>query len=125
MSRAFGSVRALRTAAELARTAPAGVTFAPGISKALGLSTAIAAAPVVAPVASPVPAICAHEDIELRCPFGCSGTVDADTLVCAGCQEMVAPVKVCVYCEEDVTAFWPYTKEYAAKHPAAFGGSHS
>lgn len=68
---------------------------------------------------------CRHEDTELQCPF-CGGSVDSDTNVCARCREAVAPVRVCTNCDEDVTAFWPYTKDYAAQHPQAFsGGSQS
>lgn len=63
---------------------------------------------------------CLHEDTQLECPF-CARPVDPDTLVCLTCHEMVAGERVCLYCGEDVTAFWPYTKEYAAQHPEAFG----
>jgi hypothetical protein len=44
--------------------------------------------------------VCAHEDVELHCPF-CSRTVGPDTLVCMTCKEMVAAVRVCIYCGEE------------------------
>lgn len=90
----------------------------------LGLATTLTPAdangmvelPATAPVAS-----CAHEDTVFVCPF-CSGTVDGDTHLCGTCQQMVAPIRQCLYCDEDVTAFWPYTEPYARKHPSSFAG---
>ena len=63
---------------------------------------------------------CPHEDTTLECPF-CGGAVDLDTHTCARCHEAVAFIRRCVHCEMDVTAFWPYTEDYAKSHPAAFG----
>lgn len=67
----------------------------------------------------PEPAQCAHEDTKFVCPF-CAGHVDADTHLCARCREAVAPVRECVHCGDDVTAFWPYAKAWALAHPKDF-----
>ncbi len=46
---------------------------------------------------------CKHEDVMPHCPFGCGETVDSDTQVCSSCKEGVAPIMVCIYCDEEVT----------------------
>lgn len=45
---------------------------------------------------------CPHEDVTLMCPFGCGETVDSDTRMCSVCHEGVDPVRVCVYCDEEL-----------------------
>lgn len=78
----------------LARTMPtdASVTFEPRIARALGLPKAVA---------------CQHDTTELVCP-ACSGPVDPGTRACARCGAVGAPIRRCVDCKKDVTAFWPY-----------------
>lgn len=61
-----------------------------------GLRTLLA--PFVRPMGVSAP-VCAHEDVQLECPF-CERVVDPDTLVCLTCKEMVAAVRVCIYCGE-------------------------
>lgn len=51
---------------------------------------------------------CQHEDVTLMCPFGCGETVDSDTRMCSVCHEGVDPVRVCVYCDEELGTLGEY-----------------
>ena len=61
----------------------------------------------------PMTAYCQHDEVVFECPC-CGGDVDSDTEVCLRCREAVGRVRRCVTCEEDVTAYYPYTVAYVA-----------
>ena len=54
--------------------------------------------------------VCAHDDIELRCPM-CTHIVDEDHRFCGTCLENVDPVRVCLYCEEELGTLGDYEQE--------------